>query len=223
MKSFLVIGMGRFGRHLCRKLIELGNEVMAVDENEEALHDLLPIVTQAQVGDCTKLEVLESLGVRNYDTCFVCTGGDFQASLEITSQLKEMGARHVVSKAARELHAKFLLRNGADEIVFPEYDIAEKLAVRHSANQVYDYLQLTEEFSLYEIAPLPAWVGKSILELNFRNRYKATIMAIKQDGKIDSLPSPDHVFEADEHLMIMGRNEDLEKLLKQGPRRYSKA
>ena len=131
MKSFLIIGMGRFGSHLCRNLAELGNEIMIVDENEELLEPLLPYVTSAKIGDCTKEDVLKSLGVNNFDKCFVCIGTNFQSSLEITSLLKELGAKYVISKATRDVHAKFLLRNGADEIVYPDRDIAEKCAVQY--------------------------------------------------------------------------------------------
>ena len=154
MKSVLIIGLGRFGHHLCRNMAELGNEVMIVDQREEVLEDLLPIVTSAKIGDCTNEEVLRSLGVANFDLCFVCIGTNFQSSLEITSLVKEMGARCVISKANRDIHAKFLLKNGADEVIYPDRDIAEKLAVRHSANHVFDYIELTDEYSIYEIPPL---------------------------------------------------------------------
>ena len=130
MKSILIIGMGKFGHHLCQNLAELGNEIMIVDQKEEVLEDLLPIVTSAKIGDCTNEEVLKSLGVANFDLCFVCIGTNFQSSLEITSLVKEMGARYVISKANRDIHAKFLLKNGADEVIYPDRDIAEKLAVR---------------------------------------------------------------------------------------------
>lgn len=142
MKSVLIIGLGRFGHHLCRNMAELGNEVMIVDQREEVLEDLLPIVTSAKIGDCTNEEVLRSLGVANFDLCFVCIGTNFQSSLEITSLVKEMGARCVISKANRDIHAKFLLKNGADEVIYPDRDIAEKLAVRHSANHVLSLIHI---------------------------------------------------------------------------------
>ena len=156
MKSILIIGMGRFGRHLCRNLAALGNQIMVVDELEENLEEMLPYVVSAKIGDCTNEAVLKSLGIDNFDICFVCIGTNFQSSLEITSLVKEMGARYVVSKANRDIHAKFLLRNGADEVIYPDRDIAEKLAVRYSANHVFDYIELTDEFSIYEIPPLPS-------------------------------------------------------------------
>lgn len=146
MKSFLIIGMGRFGSHLCRNLAKLGNEVMIVDQNEELLEPLLPYVTDAKIGDCTKEEVLKSLGVGNFDKCFVCIGTNFQSSLEITCLLKELGAKYVISKATRDVHAKFLLRNGADKIIYPDRDIAEKCAVQYSSDNVFDYLSWAKIF-----------------------------------------------------------------------------
>lgn len=154
MKTVLIIGMGRFGQHLCRKMLKLNNEVMIVDRNEEAMEDLLPLVTNVKIGDCTNEEVLHSLGIGNFDLCFVCIGTNFQSSLEITSLLKEAGAKYVISKATRDIQAKFLLRNGADAVVYPEKDIAERIAVRYSADNVFDYIELDEEYSIYEIPPL---------------------------------------------------------------------
>ena len=214
MKSILVIGIGRFGRHLSRKLIDLGNEVMIVDQSEDSLRDLIPYATSTQIGDCTKEEVLRSLGVRNFDLCFVCVGSNFQSSLEITSLLKELGAKHVISKASRDIHAKFLMRNGADEVTYPERDIAEKLAVRYSANNVFDYIEITKDVSIYEVPPLDGWIGKSIKEANVRVKYRVSILATKVGETVYPMPTSDHVFRADEHLIIMGHHADFEKLLK---------
>lgn len=214
MKSFLVIGIGRFGKYLSRKLVELKNEVMIVDKKEENITELLPIVTSAQIGDCTKEEVLRSLGVGNFDVCFVCVENDFQSSLEITNLLKELGAKYVISKAGREIQMKFLLRNGADEVIDPEREIAEKLAVRCSANHVFDYIELTDDVSIYEIQPAESWIGKSIKEINFRVRYHVSILATKYGDEISPLPAADHIFRPDEHLLVIGRQNDVQKLLK---------
>ncbi len=214
MKSILVIGIGRFGSYLARKLAELGNEVMIVDSDEENIRELLPMVTNAQIGDCKKEDVLHSLGVANFDLCFVCIGDDFQSSLEITSLLKELGAKHVISKASRDIHAKFLLRNGADEVTDPEKEIAEKLAVRYSEKNVFNYIELTKDVSIYEIPPVESWIGKSIRELNFRVRYHVSILATKDGDDVLPLPPADHIFRSDEHLMIMGHHADVEKILK---------
>lgn len=214
MKSFLIIGMGRFGHHLCKNLIELGNEVMIVDTTQDVMEDVIPLVTSAKIGDCTNPDVLKSLGVGNYDVCFVCIGTNFQSSLEVTSQLKEMGAKYVVSKATRDIHAKFLLRNGADEVVYPDRDVAEKTAVKFNANHVFDYIELTPEYSIFEIPTIPEWHGKSIMEVNFRVKYKVSIVGIKNGEQTNLLPGADHVFTPQEHLMVIGNNKDVEKLLK---------
>ena len=205
---------GKFGRHLCINLAQLGNQIMAVDEDEETLEDMMDYVVSAKIGDCTNETVLKSLGIRNFDICFVCIGTNFQSSLEITSMVKEMGGKYVVSKANRDIHAKFLLRNGADEVIYPDRDIAEKLAVRYSANHVFDYIELTEEFSIYEIPPLPEWVGKSILELSIRNKYHISILATKEGERAKLMPAADYVIREDEHLMVIGKKTDVDRLLK---------
>ncbi|MCJ7691086.1 MAG: TrkA family potassium uptake protein, partial [Clostridiaceae bacterium] len=213
MKSILVIGIGRFGRHLSQKLVELGNEVMIVDKDEEKLIELLPFATNAQIGDCTNETVLRSLGIKNFDLCFVCIGNNFQSSLEITSLLKDLGAKYVISKASRDIHVKFLMRNGADEVVDPERDIAKKLAVRYSANNLFDYIGITKDVAIYEIPPLVSWIGKSIKETNLRARYHVSILATKVGDKVSPLTSAEHIFTAEEHLMVMGDHKNVEKIL----------
>lgn len=214
MKSILIIGLGRFGTHLCNDLSRLDNEIMIVDQDESKLEDLLPLVVSAKIGDCTNEKVLKSLGIGNFDICFVCIGNNFQSSLEITSLLKELGAKYVVSKANRDIHAKFLLRNGADEVIYPDRDIAEKVAVRFSANQVFDYVELGNGYSIYEIAPLPEWIGRTIIEVNFRATYHTNIIGVKADGTMKLTPGPDYVFQKDEHLMVLGHQRDIEKIVK---------
>lgn len=206
--------MGRFGTHLCMDLSKLDNEIMIVDREEEKLEDLLPYVTSAKIGDCTNEKVMKSLGVGNFDLCFVCIGSNFQSSLEITSLLKEFGASYVVSKANRDIHAKFLLRNGADEVIYPDRDIAEKVAVRFSANQVFDYVELGSGYSIYEIAPLQEWIGKSVREINVRAKYNINIIGIKGDSGISLTPGADYIFQNGEHLMIIGSQKDIAKIVK---------
>lgn len=214
MKTILIIGLGKFGHHLCNDLLKLNNEVMIIDQSEEKIEDLLSSVTSAKIGDCTNPEVLGSLGVGNFDICFVCIGQNFQSSLEITSLLKEMGAKYVVCKANRDIQVKFLLKNGADEVIYPDRDIAEKVAVRHSANHVFDYIELNSDFSIYEIMPEKDWIGLSIAELNIRAKYQINIIAVKKADNTIYMPAADYVFTEDEHLMIMGKDEDIEKILK---------
>lgn len=214
MKSVLIIGMGKFGHHLCEGMAKLGNELMIVDSSEDAVEDLASLVTSVRIGDCTNVEVLRSLGVSNFDLCVVCIGSNFQNSLEITSLLKELGAKYVISKANRDIHAKFLLRNGADEVIYPNRDIAKRLAVRLSANHLFDYIQLTDEYAIYEIPVMREWIGKSIRDINFRAKYKVNILGIKQTGKTNFLPEADYEFEGEEHLMILGLKEDVNRILK---------
>ena len=213
MKSILMIGMGKFGHLLCQGMARLGNEIMIVDENEDALTDLVPVVTSEEIGDCTNVEVLKSLGVRNFDLCFVCISGNFQDSLEITSQLKELGARYVVSKAERDIQAKFLLRNGADEVIYPDRDIAERAAQKYSSDHVFDYVELTDDYGIYEIPAYREWVGKSIRELDIRAKYKVNILGIKNEGELDLMPPASYVFNKEQHLMVIGQKKDIERIL----------
>lgn len=215
MKSFLVIGLGRFGHHLAANLLEHGNEVMIIDEDEKKIEDLVPFVTSAKIGDCTNPEVLKSLGVGNFDAVFVCIGTNFQSSLEITSQLKEMGVKRVVSKATRDIQAKFLLRNGADEVIYPEKDLADNLAARYSINNVFDYIDLEQGYAIYEIPPLAEWVDKSIRESDIAAKYHISILGIRRgEGPSTIMPSADYVIRAEEHLMVLSDERNLENLMK---------
>lgn len=215
MKTVLIIGLGRFGRHLATRMAELGNEVMVVDVNAEVVEKMLPVVTDAKIGDCTDEEVLRSLGVNNFDICFVCTGNSFQSSLEITDQLKVLGAKKVISKADRDIQAKFLLKNGADEVVYPNRDIAEKMAVRCSMNNVFDYVELSQGYSIYEIPPLPKWIGKTVGECDIRQRYHLSIISTKKNQEINMLPGASHVLSEDEHLVVIGQQKDIDRILNQ--------
>ena len=214
MKAVLIIGLGRFGHHLCTEMVRLGNEVMIIDKDEERLADLVPYVTAVKVGDCTNEEVLRSLGVGNFDICFVCIGSNFQSSLEITSLVKDLGAKHVVSKANRDIHAKFLLRNGADEVFYPDRDIAERMAMKYSANHVFDYIELAEGYSIFEIQPDKSWIGKTIGEVNIRAKYHVNVFGIKKkDGELDLLPNASYMMNGEDHMMVAGLTKDIDKLL----------
>lgn len=214
MESILIIGMGRFGRHMARKLRELNHEVMAVDRNEERINDVLDLVTSAQIGDSTSEAFIASLGVRNFDVCMVAIGDDFQSSLETTALLKEQGAPFVVSRAARDVHAKFLLRNGADEVVYPERQMAGWAAVRYSSDHIFDYIQLTPDHSIYEVAVPESWEGKTIVQLGVRQKYHISILAIKQEGQLEPLPKPDRCFQSGETMLILGADRDVQKFLR---------
>ena len=199
MKSILIIGMGRFGCHLCKELAELGNQIMIVDQEEDRLEGMFPYVVSAKIGDCTNEDVLKSLGIGNFDIVFVCIGTNFQSSLETTSLVKELGAKYVVSKANRDIHAKFLLKNGADEVIYPDRDIAEKVAVSYSSDSVFDYIELTDEFSIYEIAPLPKWVGKTLRDLDLRNTYSISVLGTKQGEYMKLMPHADYIIDGRAH------------------------
>jgi trk system potassium uptake protein TrkA len=208
-----MIGMGKFGHLLCMDMARLNNEIMIVDEDEEKLEDLLPIVTKAQIGDCTNVEVLKSLGVDNFDVCFVCISGNFQNSLEITSLLKELGAKCVVSKTERDIQAKFLLRNGADDVIYPDRDMAERVARKYSSEHIFEYLELDEDCGIYEISICRDWIGKSIRELNFRVKYNLSILGFKEGEKLSLHPSADCVFAENQHLLVLGKQEDVDRII----------
>ena len=224
MKSILIIGMGRFGHHLAQNFLEHEHDVMIVDENEEKLEDMVPYATSTRIGDCTKEEVLKSIGIRNFDVVFVCIGTNFQSSLEITSLVKEMGAKRVISKATRDIQAKFLLRNGADEVIYPEKDIAEKWAERYSLDNLFDYIDLPGAFGIYEMPPLKEWVGKSIRESDIAAKYKVSILGIKKPNEEEMrvMPGADYVIRDTDHLMVMAGNEVAERILEENRKRFVK-
>jgi trk system potassium uptake protein TrkA len=211
MKSILIIGMGAFGRHLALKMSELKNDVMIVDKDATIIDEMSTLVTDAQIGDCTKEDVLKALGVSNFDICFVTIGDTFQSSLEITSLLKDLGAKYVISKASRDIQAKFLLRNGADEVVYPDKDMAEKLAVRCSSNNVLDYFSITNEYSIFEIPIMQSWTGNSIEEVNVRKKYHINILLIKNGNSIMTMPKADYIFKEDDQIIVIGRSMEVLK------------
>ena len=211
MKSILLIGLGRFGKHIAMDLGELGHEVMAVDKVEERVNDVLPFVTSAQIGDSTNQDFLESLGTRNFDVCIVAIGNDFQSSLETTSLLKELGAKLVVSRASRDVQAKFLLRNGADEVVYPEKQLAKWTAIRYSADHILDYIELDGENAMFEVKIPADWIGKTIGQIDIRKKYNINIIGIRRNEKLDLSVTPETVLSNGETMMVLGRYRDLQK------------
>ena len=214
MKSVLLIGLGRFGRHMAEKLLEDGNEVLGVDICEERVNDAMDMLTNAQIGDATNELFVESLGVRNFDLCVVAIGDNFQNSLETTALLKDYGAPFVLSRANRDVHAKFLLRNGADRIVYPEKEMAQRMAVKYGNDNIFDCIELTDEYSIYEIPVPESWVGKSILEKDVRKKYGISILATKRLETLYPLPGAEHVFAEDENLIILGHFKDVRAVIK---------
>ena len=211
MKSILLIGLGRFGRHIAIKLDELNLQVLAVDNNESRVEAVLPYVRNAQIGDATNEDFIRSLGVCNFDVCIVAIGDNFQSSLETTSLLKELGAKMVVSRAARDVHAKFLLRNGADEVVYPEKQLASWTAIRYSADHIFDYVELDEEHGIFEISIPDAWIGKTVGELDIRKKYNVNIMALRCNGVLDMNIASETLLGDDQTMLVLGNIKNIQK------------
>lgn len=211
MKSILLIGLGRFGRHVAQKLNELDHEVLAIDKNENRVEAALPYVTSAQIGDATKRDFLNTIGVRNFDVCIVAIGDNFQSSLETTLLLKELGAQMVVSRAARDVHAKFLLRNGADEIVYPEKQLASWTAIRYSADHIFDYIELNDEYAIFEVSIPKNWSDKTVGEIDIRKKYNINILAIRRNDTLYPEISADtHLCETD-NILVLGTYHSVQK------------
>ena len=212
MKSVLVIGLGRFGSHLSRKFIEEGNAVLAIEKDETRADWAVNIVNEIQIGDATNEDFIKSLGVNNFDICVVAVGDNFQTALEITVLLKDFGAEYIIARASRDVHRKLLLRNGADHVVYAEREIAEKIAIKYGAKNVFDYLELTPDIAIYEIKIPESWLNKTIIEKAVRTRYHVSILATKKNGRIFPLPPTNHVFAADETLIVMGTAKSIKEI-----------
>ncbi len=211
--TFLVIGLGRFGTNLALRLMDLGNEVLVIDTDEEAVSRIAPHVTQAKIGDCMDEEVLRSLDPSSFDFCFVCISDNFQSSLEITSQLKELGAPMVVSKADKDLHARLLLKIGADEVVFPERDMAMRAAMRFSVNGALDYVELAPGYAIFELDVPDHWAGQALIDLDIRKKWNVNVIGRKENGAILPIGAR-FVFAADTHIMVAGRPDDVAAMVK---------
>lgn len=211
MKSILLIGLGRFGRHIAIKLHELHHQVMAVDRVEDRIDAVLPYVTNAQIGDSKNQDFLVSLGVRNFDICIVAIGEDFQSSLETTSLLKELGAQFVVARANRDVHAKFLLRNGADEVVYPEKQMASWTALRYSSDHIFDYIELEGDNAIVEVSAPVHWIGKTVGALDIRRKHHINLLATKKNHRLNIAITSDTVISGDETLLMMGSHKDIHR------------
>ncbi len=214
MKSFLIIGLGSLGQHLCEELSRNDCEIMIADINSAKVELSYPEIVTARVCDCTNREALKSMGIEDFDACFVCIEDYFQACLEITDLLKELGAKKVYSTANRQIEEKFLLRSGADRIIYPERDICRRIARIECAQNIFDFINIADDYSIFEIEPLKKWVGKTPVELDFRNKYNLNIIAYKKDGKVIPFFNADYVFNEEEHLLVLGNAKDIEKVVK---------
>ncbi len=210
MTTVLIIGVGEFGSNVARRMSELDCEVMAIDTDEERINAILPYVTEAQIGDGTNEEFLKSLGVDNYDVCIVALGGLFQSSLEATSLLKELGAPLVISRATNDVQMKFLRRNGADEVVYPEKQMALRVATKYASTSILDFIQLDNNYSIYEMVVPKTWFGKSVAQIDVRKKFDINILTVKRGDNV-FLPRPDTVFEPDDVAFVMGESENIQR------------
>ncbi len=211
MKSVLIIGLGRFGRHIAEKLNELHHQVMAVDKDEQRVNDALPLVTDAQIGDASNKAFLRSLGVSDYDICFVTIGDDFQSSLVATSYLKELGAKKVIARASREVQRQFLLRNGADDVVYPEKQLAVWAAIRHTTDHVLDYIALDAEYAIYDLSVPLEWVGKTVGALDIRKKYNLNLLAVREGGKASIAVTSETQLKQHQTILVLGKWKDIQK------------
>lgn len=214
MKTVLLIGLGRFGRHIAQTLNDLDHQVMAVDSDEDRVNAVLPFVTNAQIGDSTNEEFLSSLGVRNFDACIVAIGDNFQNSLETTDLLRELGAKKIIARASRGVQEKFLLRNGADEVVYPEKQLASWTAIRCTSEYILDYIELDEEYSIFELTVPEEWEGRTVLQLDLRKKYGVNILGIREGGKLNMTITPETVLTRENPILLLGRPRTVQKFLR---------
>lgn len=215
--TFLVIGLGRFGSNLALRLMDSGNEVMVLDNDEDTVNHIAPHVTQAKIGDCMDEEVLRSLDPASFDFCFVCISDNFQSSLETTSLLKELGAPMVIAKANRDLHARLLLKIGADEVIFPERDMAQRAAMRFSVNGALEYIELAPGYAIMELDVPDHWAGSTLIDLDIRKKYNVNVIGRKLEGAILPIDAR-FVFAADTHILVAGRPDDVSRMARERPR-----
>ena len=210
-KSVLLIGLGKFGTQIAEELYKLGHQIMVVDQNEDRVNDAMKFATSGQIGNSTNVDFLKSLGVNNYDFCIVSIGGDFQSSLETTCYLKELGAKTVISRAESDGQAKFLLRNGADEVVYPEKQLATWMAIKYSSEHILDYIEIDDSCSILEVTIPKEWIGKSVRQIDIRNKYEINIIALKMNKKAIANFSPDMKLTSDYTMLVFGEYKKIKK------------
>ncbi len=213
-RQFVVIGCGRFGTSVALKLNELGSEVMVVDNNEEIIQEISEYVTHAVQADATDENTIRSLGIRNFDVAVVTIGSDIQSSILITLMCKELGVKYVVAKAQNELHAKVLYKIGADRVVFPEREMGIRIAKNLVYDNILDYVELDPRYGIAEIFAPEEWVGKTIKELDIRNKYHLNVLGIKHGAELDVQFSPDDEITEGTVLVVIGGNTDINRLEK---------
>ncbi len=211
MKSFLLIGLGRFGKHMAVTFNRLGQEVMAVDRNEECVNEALSFVTDARIGDSTNEIFLKSLGVPNFDMCIVAVGDDFKSSIETTSLLKDLGAKKIASRATSDVHEKLLLQSGADEVLYPERQLGRWAAIRYSSDNILDFVELDDSHAAFEV-PVPSeWAGRSIGSIDIRRKHNINVMAVRNDGQLDVSVTPDTILKKGGSILVLGEYRNIQK------------
>lgn len=211
-KSVLIIGIGRLGSHLAEKMQDLGHDVMILDNREEKIAPLVSKISDARVAEYTREDVLAALDIPSFDICFVTVGDNLEASILTTVNLKKLGAKYVAARARDDLQCEILKKIGADEIIYADGETADKLAIRHNGSNIFDYVALSDGYAIFEVPIIKQWVGKSIIELDVRRKFKLNIIAIKRDGKLDPSPMPDFIFEANDHIFVIGKSQDVFKM-----------
>ncbi len=214
MKTFFVIGLGRFGSAAAEKLYEMGHEVIVMDENEELVRQAADMATHAAIGDARELSVLRAAGAQDCDCAIVAIGSDLAASVVVTMNLRDLGVPKIICKAQNERYKRALERIGADQVLIPEKEMALKLEQSLGSSSFVDYIEGSEEDGIAEMAPPKKWIGKTLAELNVRGRYRVNVLAFKNErtGEVNMAPGAKDALSADDTLMLMGRNEDLELL-----------
>lgn len=213
MKSILIIGLGHFGKHIAAKFIENGHDIMAIDRNEDKADAAVDLIPHILIGDATDERFMKSVGVSDFDLAVIAISDNFQSTLEITVLLKDLGCKYIVARASKDSHKKLLLRNGADYVSYAEREVAERLAISLGNDNIFDFIELTDEIGIYEVSVPKDWLGKNVVELNIRNKYCVNVLATKEDGVINPMPAA-HQFKATETIMVMGRQKDVYKLEK---------
>ena len=214
MKSVLLLGLGRLGTKLAKELSDMGHEVMVVDRNEERVNKVMPFVTNAQIGNAIDRDLLETLGVDNFDVCFVTMHTNFQNSLEATYQLKELGAKLVVSRAESDTHEKFLLKNGADRVIYPEKQVAKWTAISFISEDIGNFMELDDEHAILEVDVKDDWIGKRMDEIHIRKKYDINVLAVKKGDSMNMKIGPDTIFEEEDVLVVLGSIKKIKKCFK---------
>jgi len=212
MKQFIVLGLGKFGSAVATTLVELGHEVLGVDNDEERVNALKDKITQAVQADITEEKVLKELGVKNFDAAIVSIATDLEASILVTMMLKEMGLKYIIAKAQNNLHAKVLEKIGVDKIVFPERDIGIRIARSLITPNIKDYIELEPNYIIIEIETLPEFVDKTLSELDLRNKYGINVLAIKRNNSFNISPQAKDIIKKRDLLIVIGETKKITEL-----------